>query len=128
MSCIIILNRRVEKRDYMQLDTYLWIRIVLTSFVNNKISLQGPRAGPDEMQKWTFLTLSELVPVESIIFTSPYRPDPLWSPPSLLSSGYRGSFHGVYRAGRETDHSLSTTAEVNKIWIYASTLRYVFLA
>jgi hypothetical protein len=54
----IKLNRRVEKRDCVQLDPYVWIRILLTSFVNNKISLQGPRAGLDEMKKWKFLTPS----------------------------------------------------------------------
>jgi hypothetical protein len=31
------------------------------------------------------------VPVGSRIFSSPRRPDGLWGPPSLLSSGYRGS-------------------------------------
>jgi hypothetical protein len=32
-------------------------------------------------------------------FSSPQRPDPLWGPPSLLSNGYRGSFHGGKAAG-----------------------------
>jgi hypothetical protein len=30
------------------------------------------------------------VPVGSRIFSSPCRPDRLWGPPGLLSSGYRG--------------------------------------
>jgi hypothetical protein len=32
------------------------------------------------------------VPVESRIFTSPYRLDRLWGPPNLLSNGYWGLF------------------------------------
>jgi hypothetical protein len=32
------------------------------------------------------------VPVGSKIFSSPRRPDRLWSPPNLVSNGYRGSF------------------------------------
>jgi hypothetical protein len=39
------------------------------------------------------------VPVVPRIFTSPYRPDRYWSPPSLLSNGYRR----VKRQGREAD-------------------------
>jgi hypothetical protein len=30
------------------------------------------------------------VPVGSLIFSSPRRPDRPWGPPSLLSNGYRG--------------------------------------
>jgi hypothetical protein len=32
------------------------------------------------------------VPIRSIIFFSPLRPDRLWGPPSLLYYGYRGLF------------------------------------
>jgi hypothetical protein len=32
------------------------------------------------------------VPVESRIFSSPQSQDRLWSPPNLLSNGYRGLF------------------------------------
>jgi len=32
-------------------------------------------------------------------FYSPPRPDRLWGPPSLLSNGYRGFFHGGKAAG-----------------------------
>jgi hypothetical protein len=37
-------------------------------------------------------------------FSSPPRPDRLWSPPSLLSSGYQGISLGVKRPRREADH------------------------
>jgi hypothetical protein len=35
---------------------------------------------------------------------------------------------GVKRPGREVGHSLPTSAEVKKTWIYTSTLPYIFLA
>jgi hypothetical protein len=55
-------------------------------------------------------------PVWSRIFSSPRRPDRLWSPPNLLSNGYRG----VKRPKRETDHSPTANVEVKKMWIYTS--------
>jgi hypothetical protein len=67
-------------------------------------------------------------PVGSRIFSSPLRPDRLWSPPNLLSNGYRGSFTGVKRQGRAADHSPPTSIEVKKMWIYTSTLPYAFMA
>jgi hypothetical protein len=36
--------------------------------------------------------------------SSPKRPHRLWGPPSLLFNGYRCSFPGVRRPGREADH------------------------
>jgi hypothetical protein len=57
------------------------------------------------------------VPVEERFFSSPRRPDRLWSPPSLLSSGYRELFPwGLKRPGREADHSLPTSAEIKNMW------------
>jgi hypothetical protein len=35
---------------------------------------------------------------------------------------------GVKRPGREADHSPPTSAQVKKMWIYASTLPYAFMA
>jgi hypothetical protein len=47
------------------------------------------------------------------IFLYPLCPDCLWGPPSLLSNGYQGSFSGgKARPGRDTDHSLPSSAEV----------------
>jgi hypothetical protein len=69
------------------------------------------------------------LPVGSRIFTSPYRPDLLWDPPSLLSNGYRGIFpRGIERPGHEADHSPATIAEVKKTWVYTFTPPYVFMA
>jgi hypothetical protein len=68
------------------------------------------------------------VPVESIIFTSPYRPDPLWGPLNLLYNGYQRLFPpGVKRQGRKANHSTPTSAEVKKMWIYTSTPPYAFM-
>jgi hypothetical protein len=45
-------------------------------------------------------------------FSSPKRSDLLWTPPSFLVRGIRGSFPGVERPGRETDLSPSSSAKV----------------
>jgi hypothetical protein len=69
------------------------------------------------------------VPLESRIFSSPRRPDPLWGPPSLLSNGHWGALSpGVKRPGPEVDHSSATSAEVKKTRIYTSIPLYVFMA
>jgi hypothetical protein len=62
-------------------------------------------------------------PVGARSFISPCRPDLLWGPPSLLWNGYGGALSHV----READYSPSTSAEVNKTWIYTSTPTYVFM-
>jgi hypothetical protein len=64
------------------------------------------------------------VPVGSRIFCPPRRPDRLWGstqPPIQWVPG-------VKRQGREADHSPPTSAEVKKMWIYASTPPYAFMA
>jgi hypothetical protein len=65
--------------------------------------------------------------VESTIFSS-RRPDRLWGLPNLVSNGYWGLFPGVKRPGREAEHSPPASAEVKKMWIYASTPPYAFMA
>jgi hypothetical protein len=47
--------------------------------------------------------------------------------PTSYKMGTAGSFPGVKRRGRETDHSPPTSAEVKKMWIYTSTTLYVFI-
>jgi hypothetical protein len=68
------------------------------------------------------------VRVRSRIFTSPCRPDRLRGPPNFLYNGYRCSFPVVKRPGREAGNSPPAGAEVKKMWIYASTPPYVFMA
>jgi hypothetical protein len=63
-----------------------------------------------------------LVSLGSRIFSSPYSPDRLWGPPSLISNGYQGALSpGVKWPGREADHSPPTCADVMKTWIYTAT-------
>jgi hypothetical protein len=44
-----------------------------------------------------------------------------WGPPSLLYNGYRVSFPGVKRPGRNVNHSPLSTVDVNNEWRYTST-------
>ena len=46
----------------------------------------------------------------------PTRPDRFCEPPSLLFNWYGGSFPGVKRPGREVDHSLPFSVEVEIVW------------
>jgi hypothetical protein len=55
-------------------------------------------------------------------------PDRLWSPPNLTAKEYRGSFSGVKRPGRETDHSPPASSEIKKMWVYTSPPPYTFMA
>jgi hypothetical protein len=62
------------------------------------------------------------VPVASRILVSPYRPDRLSGPPTSYPMDTGGLFPpGVKRQRREADHSLPTSSEVRKTWIYIST-------
>jgi hypothetical protein len=63
------------------------------------------------------------VPVESRISSSPRRPA---SYPMGTGSFPGGG--GVKRPGREADHSPPASAEVKKMWTYASTPPYTFMA
>jgi len=45
---------------------------------------------------------------------------PALGSPSLLFNGYLGSFPGIKRPERETNHSPSSSAEVKNGWIYTS--------
>jgi hypothetical protein len=62
-----------------------------------------------------------LAPVGSGMLTSPYLPDRLWGPPSLVFNGYCGSFSRIKWQGLEGDHSPRTSVEVKKTWFYTST-------
>jgi hypothetical protein len=68
------------------------------------------------------------VPVGSRIFSSLRRPDRLWGSLNLLSNGVPGALSpGVKLPGREADHSLATSSEVKKMWIYTPTHPYAFM-
>ena len=49
------------------------------------------------------------------------RPDRPWGPPSLLYNGYRVSFPGVKRPGRDVDHPPLLAPRLKKGYSYTST-------
>jgi hypothetical protein len=53
-------------------------------------------------------------------FLSSKRPYWLWGPPSLLFDGYRRSFPGLIRSGRDVNHSPQSSAEIKNEWRYTS--------
>jgi hypothetical protein len=70
------------------------------------------------------------VTVRPTMFSTPYRSEGLWGPPSLLFNGEggEGSISEIKRPGSEADHSTKTNAEVKKTWIYTPTSLYDFMA
>jgi hypothetical protein len=66
------------------------------------------------------------VPIGSIIFSPPRRPDRLWSPPNLQCVPVALS-PGVKRPGREAHHSPPASDEVKKIWMCTSIPPYAFM-
>jgi len=58
------------------------------------------------------------------VFAFPRNVQTPWDPPSLLFNGYRGSFPGWKRPGRDADHLSPSSAEVDKEWKCSSTLPY----
>jgi hypothetical protein len=62
-------------------------------------------------------------------FSTPQRPDRLWSPPSLLSNGYlRLLLRRVKRLGRKADHSPPSSVVVNNDGTVTPLPPYVFMA
>ena len=60
------------------------------------------------------------IPVHKEIFLFSKSPDLLWAPPSILLTGYRNSFPGIKRPGREVNHSPPSSFAVTNGWNRAS--------
>jgi hypothetical protein len=98
--------------------------LIYTTSLESSDSAVGTVTDYGQDDRWIGVS----VPVRQRIFTSRYRQERLWSPPNLLSNGYRRHFHsGVKLQGLEADHSPPTSAEAKKTWIYTSTVSYVFM-
>jgi hypothetical protein len=69
-------------------------------------------------------------PVGARFLSNHRHPDRFWDPPGpFYIQWLRGALpSGIKQPGRETDHSLPTSAEVKNTWIYTSTTLYVFMA
>ena len=61
------------------------------------------------------------------IFSAPKRPDRLWDSPSLQLNGYRGSFPGEKRSGREVNHDLHLVPRLRKSGVICLLLLYAFM-
>jgi hypothetical protein len=66
------------------------------------------------------------VPIGSRIFTSPYRPDRRWGPAPYPTGSWEALSPVMKRLGSGPDHSLLTSAGVNRTWVYASTPPHAF--
>jgi hypothetical protein len=71
-----------------------------------------------------------LVSVRSRMFTSPYRPDRLWSPSKVLSNGYGGRALSPRVKQQECAADLlpPTSAEVKNTQTYTSTPPYALIS
>jgi hypothetical protein len=56
------------------------------------------------------------------LFSSAERTNQLCEPSRLVFDGYKVYFPGIKRAGRETDHSPTSSSEVKNEWSYTSAL------
>jgi hypothetical protein len=93
----------------------LFLDLIKHSFIT-VIVVKIPNVKELRQCSWysTWLQTGVQVLVGSRISTSPYRPDRLWGPPSILSNGYQAFSPGVKRQGLEADHSSSTSVEIKK--------------
>jgi hypothetical protein len=66
---------------------------------------------------------------DSVIFSTPQRPDRLWGPPSFLYDGYQRVLSvGVKLLGRDANHSPLLSVEVKEWWRYISIPSYISMA
>jgi hypothetical protein len=132
-------NFHLNERKYANKVTMLFVPVYIcplsnvtpveailnTILFNILISGRRSRDSSVGMDEWG---VGFRVPIGSRIFSSPClqtdsRAHPVSYPlvPGTLSSG-------VKRQGREADHSLPTSAEMKKMWIYTYTPSFIFMA
>jgi hypothetical protein len=109
---------------YMEINNITIINMYIDTVTNNSFGY-GNEFGIATGNGLADRRVGVRVAVKLIIFSSLCRPDRLWDP----SNGHRWLFlRRVKRPGHEAHHSLLTSAEVKKTWIYTSISQYIFMA
>jgi hypothetical protein len=120
-------NKKFNWNKYMEINNII-INMYIDTVTNNSFGY-GSEFGIATGNGLDDRRVGVRVAVKLIIFSSLCRPNRLWDPSSLVSKGHKWLLlRRVKRPGREAYHSLLTSTEVKKAWIYTSISPYVFMA
>jgi hypothetical protein len=96
-----------------------YFRIFLWVFASFQFRLPLTESWDSSVGIVTGWTAGIRFPAGARFFSSPYRPDRLWGPSSVLSNGYRVFFPPeVKRQGRKTDHHLHPVPRSRMVDLY----------